>query len=157
SKLVLGYVVIDFETNFCNHAREPAGLHGEKCKDVYLTLRRLYMRKKCYKMAIFQLLFLLLCCQANAEMSLCPEKLHSGLQEKVNNKFYVEPGTVYVSPNEIMLNLSGNLLPIKALFSDSEGVFVLAEEIISAKAKEGVWYCAYCGEPNNGGNYCTTC
>jgi hypothetical protein len=112
--------------------------------------------RKGYMTALCSLFFLLFCCQAHADMSYQLEESHRPLLEKID-KFYVEPGTVYVSPNEILLNLSGNLLPIKNLFADSEGVFVLAEEILSARASEGSWTCAWCGQENNGGNYCRVC
>jgi hypothetical protein len=137
-----------------------------KCTSILLSsylnsipiLRSLCM-KKYNKTLICKLFFLLFCCQAHADadMDFYSEKPHSLLLEKIDNKFYVEPGTVYISPSEILLNLSGNLVPIKTLFSDREGIFVLAEEILSAKANEGVWTCDWCGELNNGGNYCNTC
>ena len=85
------------------------------------------------------------------------EESYNLLREKIDNKFYIEPGTVYVSPKEILLNLSGNLVPIKNLFSDNEGIFVLAEEILSVQAREGIWTCYWCEEQNNGGNFCKLC
>lgn len=106
---------------------------------------------------VLQLLFLPLCCNAYADPCPNSEELHAKFLGMTDNKFYVEPGTIYVSPKEILLNISGELLPIKNLFSDDGGVFVLAEEILMAKAKDGPWNCAWFGEPNNGGNYCTTC
>lgn len=113
--------------------------------------------RKFYILTIGSLFFILFCCQMHADINHYLKEPHSLLLEKTNNKFYVEPGTIYVSPNEILLNISGNLVPIKNLFADSEGVFVLAEEILSAKADVSIWTCAWCGEQNNGGNYCTTC
>lgn len=112
--------------------------------------------RKCYKAAICHLFFLLLSCQAYASLNYCSGESQSQLLQNID-RFYVDPGTVYISPKEILLNLSGNLLPIRNLFADSEGVYVLAEEILTAKAYDGIWTCAWCGEQNNGGNYCTTC
>ncbi len=106
---------------------------------------------------VFKLFLLSLCCNAYADPCSNSEQYQVNFLEMMDNKFYIEPETIYVSPKEILLNISGELLPIKHLFSDDGGVFVLAEEILMAKAKDGPWTCAWCGEPNDGGNYCTTC
>lgn len=80
--------------------------------------------------------------------------LHVQLAQR---KFYVESDMLYVSSKALFLNVAGEMLPINNLFSDQEGIFILGQEIIMARAKDGYWNCAWCGQSNFGGNYCTTC
>lgn len=47
----------------------------------------------------------------------------------IDGKFYVEPGTVYVAPNGIFLNLDGNYIPVGMVCSDEVGVYVLEYEL----------------------------
>lgn len=87
-----------------------------------------------------KLFFLFFCCNAFADI--CSNSEEHDIVKKldvriVDNKFYVEPGTIYISPTQILLNISGEFLPVRNLFSDDGGVFVLAEEILAAKAKDG--------------------
>lgn len=113
--------------------------------------------KRYYRIAVvFNLFFLSFCCNVSAVSSNL-EECHAKILDMTDNKFYVEPGTIYISPKEILLNVSGEFLPVKNLFSDDKGIFVLAEEILIAKSKESPWICAWCGQDNYGGNYCTTC
>jgi hypothetical protein len=86
----------------------------------------------------------------DVECSINPRQL-------VENKFYIQPGTIYFSPTQILLNLSGNLFPIKHLFCDEMGVFVLVEEIYDLKAQNDYWECRHCGTLNEGRRYCSLC
>lgn len=55
-----------------------------------------------------------------------------------NEKMYIEPGTTYVSPTGLFVMIEGDLIPISALYSDSEGVYCNAFEV------KAVWKCSGC-------------
>ena len=65
----------------------------------------------------------------------------------VDNKIYLQPGTVYVAPDQILLNVEGQLLPIENLSADSEGVFVTIEGLMAAR--NGAWRCSKCQTRNS--------
>lgn len=69
---------------------------------------------------VFKLL-LPLCCSVYADPCFNSEEHHAKFLEMTDNKFYVEPGTIYVSPKKILLNISGEFVPVKHLFSDEGG------------------------------------
>lgn len=66
----------------------------------------------------------------------------------LDNKVYLKPGSVYVAPYQIFLNVEGTLLPIKNLSADGEGVFITVEEIVTA-AKNKTWRCRWCQRVNS--------
>ena len=75
----------------------------------------------------------------------------------VNNKVYLMPGMVYMAPNQILLNMEGDFLPIENLSADSEGVFVTIDEIVIA-AEKRTWRCNGCRRVNSmEDRYCTRC
>ncbi len=68
----------------------------------------------------------------------------------VDNKIYLQPGTVYVAPDQILLNIEGQLLPIGNLSADAEGVFVFIEELVTAAKKNNeAWTCRKCQRVNS--------
>ena len=66
----------------------------------------------------------------------------------IDNKVYLKPGTIYVAPDQILLNLDGQLLPIGNLSADAEGIFVTIEEMMMA-AKNETWTCRKCKRVNS--------
>lgn len=44
--------------------------------------------------------------------------------QTIDGKLYVEPGTVYVAPNGIFLNVEGNLIAVNSICMDQYGVHV---------------------------------
>jgi hypothetical protein len=75
----------------------------------------------------------------------------------VDNKYYIEPGTIYVSQSQIFLNVSGCLVPINSLFCDEAGIYALVDELLESRAGNDSWICDHCGTKNNGGSFCSLC
>jgi hypothetical protein len=77
----------------------------------------------------------------------------------IENRVYLEPGTVYISPNQIFLNLNGQLLPIETLSTDEGGIFVTVEGVLNATRKNNeAWKCRRCGRINSiEDKWCETC
>jgi hypothetical protein len=76
----------------------------------------------------------------------------------VDNKIYLQPGTVYIAPDQILLNVEGQLLPIGNLSADSEGVFVTTEGLMAARRNNETWTCRRCGRTNSiEDRWCRTC
>lgn len=48
----------------------------------------------------------------------------SAFEKIEDDKYYVKPGNVWVSPNAILLHVEGQLIPISSLECDAEGIFV---------------------------------
>lgn len=65
----------------------------------------------------------------------------------VDNKIYLNPGMVYVAPEEILVNIEGQMVSVGSIGSDTEGVYVTAEEMASS-AKGGTWKCRWCNRVN---------
>ncbi len=45
--------------------------------------------------------------------------------QSIDGKFYVEPGTVYIAPDGIFLNVEDNFVPISGVCVDEGGIYVL--------------------------------
>lgn len=63
-----------------------------------------------------------------------------------NGKAYLAPGSIYVGAERIYLHGDEGLIPISAVHSDSEGLYLLEEDLVGKK-----WYTSWtcrCGEIN---------
>lgn len=73
----------------------------------------------------------------------------------IEGKYYIYPGTVYVAPDGIFLNIDNDLVEISSVFSDKNGVYVTIEELRSAGR---TWMCDVCYLDNPSYlQYCQNC
>jgi len=73
----------------------------------------------------------------------------------IEGKYYIYPGTVYIAPNGIFLNIDNDLVAISSVFSDKNGVYVTMEEL---KSVGRTWICDVCYFDNPSYlQYCDRC
>ncbi len=74
------------------------------------------------------------------------------INNAANDRLYVESTLVYITPNQILLDIEGMLLPIQNLLIDENGIFVSLEEVLSLVNNEAIfedtWGCPTCGYEN---------
>ncbi len=66
----------------------------------------------------------------------------------IDNKVYLDPETISITSNQILLNTGHCVLPIANLSVDTEGVFITIEEMVMAAKKES-WKCRWCQRVNS--------
>lgn len=85
----------------------------------------------------------------------------------VDDKYYVEPGTIHVAPNSIFLNLEGHFVPVESVSMDDCGVYCLLPNCSSKSRRDwkcpredcgtwnGAWRirCQRCGHPRPAGSF----
>lgn len=96
------------------------------------------------------LFFLILCLPALLQTFIFAETA-SLAGQFIDGKYYVAPGTVHVGPENIYLNLEGNLYPIQAVCIDDYGVYVLGYEV----RRETL--CTRCGRVYDSERYSDRC
>jgi hypothetical protein len=68
----------------------------------------------------------------------CLAYLQGFASQEFEEKFYVTPGSVYVAPNAIYVNMDGHLIPVSRIAVDENGVYV--EEVLAGR----LTFCARC-------------
>lgn len=63
-------------------------------------------------------------------------------------KIYVPPGSVYVAPTGIFLNINDEMVKVDQLFTDSQGVYVIADGMNPECVKWRYWQCPFCEQKN---------
>ena len=77
----------------------------------------------------------------------------------VDDRIYLETNLIYIHPKGIFLNFTGQLLQVRSLSSDENGVFISLEEL-KAGFWGDTWICpnSNCGYENyNAVRYCGIC
>jgi len=65
------------------------------------------------------------------------------------DKIYILPSDTYVTDEGIFVNFEDVLLSVESLFSDKEGVYILADSLTPEARKWRTWTCPYCGYENS--------
>jgi hypothetical protein len=82
------------------------------------------------------------------------------LSEEVLDKVYIQPDSIYFSPNQIYVRIAEDLIPIQHLSCDCHGIFVSIQDIQAGKKKQETWICRNpdCRYENYVGiDYCGLC
>jgi hypothetical protein len=76
------------------------------------------------------------------------------LNETFDGKIYLAPGAIYVTETGICIHCQGNIIAVKQIGTDENGVYVLSKEC----RFDQDWECPKCHHVNNGNrHYCTNC
>ena len=73
--------------------------------------------------------------------------------EELNDKFYLSPGSVYVAPDAIYINLNGSFISVTRIAVDENGLYA----VLNSDVRVG--YCSKCGNNYSGSlrNHLKTC
>lgn len=66
----------------------------------------------------------------------------------IEHKVYVEPETVFITSDQILLKFNGAILPVRNISTDQEGIFAPLDEVLVALVDIDPWICPNCGLNN---------